>query len=321
MNFQRLPKLEKYTFYLDVAIKRGKERAAQLPKRREEKLLRAKRKSGMFITTTGKVLQGKLTGIVKSYPSFNELPDFYKELIRVTLDLPDIRQALGALQWAATAITDFTEQYARKVKGSRTYADARRHQQAYLGRISSVVKQVKNAFEIIEHARRIMKQYPDVKELPTVVIAGYPNVGKTTLLKALTNSAPKIASYPFTTLRPMLGSYSYRSITYQVMDTPGMLDRPLKQMNKAEKQAVLALRHLSGVVIFIVDATEQCGYTLREQLSLLQQTKQQFKQPFITVANKIDISSPVKQALNISAEKKKGIAMLRQRVAAAFQQA
>ena len=304
MNFQRLPNVEEYTFYLDVAIRRGKAKAESLPHYREEPISRAKKKAHAFLSTTSDSLHGRLMNLVKEYPAFNTLPEFYKELAHVTLDVAEVRQALGAMQWGAETVRKFTQQYEKKIKGSRLVDDVKEHQRVWLGRISSVIRQIRKSFLILEEARRVMKQYPDVKEMPTVVIAGYPNVGKTTLLKALTNSKPKIASYPFTTLRPMLGSYTHQSVTYQVMDTPGMLDRPLSSMNHVEKQAVLAIRHLAQVIVFILDPTQQCGYTLKEQESLLEQVKKQFDMPFIVVANKTESGHRIEGILNISAEKK-----------------
>ena len=320
MNFQRVAKVDTADFYLDIAIKRGKAKVEQLPNRREPASTRARKKARKFVVETGDILIGKLNNIIKNYPSFNTLPTFYKELAKVTLELDDVRQSLGAIQWAAESVDTFTRHYKGKIGASKEVPDMKFFQREYIGRISSVMKQIKKSFPILENARKTMKNYPDVKELPTLVIAGYPNVGKTTLLKALTTSAPKIASYPFTTLRPMLGTYTHHNVTYQVMDTPGMLDRPLTHMNRVEKQAGLALQHLAQLVIFVLDPTELCGYSLKEQQALLAQIEKHFKIPFIVVANKSDISEKLADVMNISAEKNTGIATLRQQVAAVYRQ-
>lgn len=55
-------------------------------------------------------------------------------------------------------------------------------------------------------------------------MVGYPNAGKTTLLAALTRAIPKIASYPFTTLRPYLGHLIFDDYTsIKIADMPGII--------------------------------------------------------------------------------------------------
>ncbi|MBL0690713.1 MAG: GTPase ObgE [SAR324 cluster bacterium] len=65
----------------------------------------------------------------------------------------------------------------------------------------------------------------DLKVLADVGLVGFPNAGKSSLLKKITNASPKVADYPFTTLTPQLGVVqldNYQTIT--IADIPGLID-------------------------------------------------------------------------------------------------
>lgn len=53
---------------------------------------------------------------------------------------------------------------------------------------------------------------------------------------------------------------------WQVIDTPGILDRPLEERNIIEMQAITALAHLHCAVLYFIDISEQCGYTIAQQV-------------------------------------------------------
>lgn len=65
----------------------------------------------------------------------------------------------------------------------------------------------------------------ELKSLADVGLIGFPNAGKSSLLAALSNATPKIASYPFTTLRPNLGvvNFDYHD-TFTIADIPGIIE-------------------------------------------------------------------------------------------------
>lgn len=135
-----------------------------------------------------------------------------------------------------------------------------------------------------------MKKIPNVKDMFTVVIAGAPNVGKSTLLKALTESEPEIAPYPFTTKNILLGYIKDVKHEIQVIDTPGLLDRKLEEKNIIEKQAILALKHLANVIIFVFDPTETCGFSKEYQVNVYRSIRENFSDKnIIVVINKIDL--------------------------------
>ena len=54
--------------------------------------------------------------------------------------------------------------------------------------------------------------------------------------------------------------------SYQVIDTPGILDHSLEERNTIEMQAITALAHLRAAVLFVMDVSEQCGHTIEEQV-------------------------------------------------------
>jgi nucleolar GTP-binding protein len=101
-----------------------------------------------------------------------------------------------------------------------------------------------------------------------------------------------------------------------VIDTPGLLDRPLEDRNDIERQAISALRYVGNVVLFIVDPSENCGYPIKEQYALLDEVKEFIDMPVLIVANKIDLESgdKVKADMRMSTLKKEGVLEVRNRL-------
>jgi nucleolar GTP-binding protein len=95
---------------------------------------------------------------------------------------------------------------------------------------------------------------------------------------------------------------------YQIIDTPGLLDRPLTSRNDIELQAIAALTHLADVIVFITDPSETCGYLFKDQLSLLNQIQDVFKdKKFIIVENKVDLKQSDSKNKKISCKTQNGI--------------
>ncbi len=129
-----------------------------------------------------------------------------------------------------------------------------------------------------------------MQDEPTIVIAGYPNVGKSSFVSKITGASPEIAPYPFTTKGVAIGHFMRDGMRYQVMDTPGLLDRPMSERNDIERQAITAIHYLDAVVMFMIDPSESCGYEIEAQKHLLAEIRENFKLPLLVVSNKADRS-------------------------------
>lgn len=291
MNFQSLLKVENPDFYLDLAFKAGHEKAGKTKTRSKKQPEHIQRKFIELdrIKAVVKVLTNNFKSILDAYPHIDNLDEFYKALVKVALDYDILKKSLGAVAWCIKTIQILGGDYDRKLRKSSNEEHMMTLRTGFYGRVSSVVKQIKNELAYLEESRKAMKKFPTIKtSIPTVVIAGFPNVGKSTLLKALTGAEPKIASYPFTTQRLMLGYYK-NDTKIQFIDTPGLLDRLLEKRNKIELHAVLALKYLAKIILFVIDPTESCGYSIPEQLSLLKSIDKNFQIHIIIAVNKIDI--------------------------------
>jgi len=64
-----------------------------------------------------------------------------------------------------------------------------------------------------------------------------------------------------------VGHMDHRYLRWQVIDTPGILDHPLEERNTIEMQAITALAHLQCAVLYFIDISENCGYTIDQQVS------------------------------------------------------
>jgi len=289
MNFQDLKSVETSKFYLDVAIRRTKKRID---------LLRQQRRKGTLLQKSKKLELSKLESvdfelrdllfpILKSYPSFDNLSEFYKELIKTTIDLPYMKKSLAAIKWCVEKNAHFMRLYKNKIRRSTEITRINQYRREYYGRISSTMRQIDKHLIYLEEARKIMKGYPAIKtSLPTVAITGFPNVGKSTLLTKITTAKPKIAEYAFTTQRINQGFATINGEKIQFLDTPGTLDRFEKQ-NVIEKMASLAIKYLAEVIIYVFDPTET--YEVKMQIELLRNLKKSRK-PIIIYLSKTDVA-------------------------------
>ncbi len=180
----------------------------------------------------------------------------------------------------------------KKIKTVKSPEEAGKVRRHVFGRIASIMNQIDDKLTFLEETRLRIKEIPSVKEMFTVVVAGYPNVGKSTFVRNISSAEPKVDVYPFTTKEIHVGhTYLEGKGSIQIIDTPGILDRPISKRNKIEKQAILALKHLANSIIFLLDPSETCGYSLKNQLHLFHEIKKLFKEvPLVPVLNKIDLS-------------------------------
>lgn len=289
MNFQDLKKIEKADFYIDLAMRKSRESAEQIRnsgvigKNRFEK---SKKIELARMNSAKDSLYASMDRIVKSFPSIDNLPEFYKELIKVTLDYAKLKKSLGAVNWSKTALVEFHQSYMRKMKNNEQIESINSLRREFFGRATSLIKQIKKELVYLEDARKTMKGYPAIKEMPCIAIAGFPNAGKSTLLSKMTSASPEISNYAFTTKKLNLGTTEIKSGTIQLIDTPGTLNR-FEKMNFIERQAYLALKYLAKVIIYVFDPTEQ--YPLKDQEKLFREIKK-YDKPIIVYVSKQDIA-------------------------------
>ncbi len=124
----------------------------------------------------------------------------------------------------------------------------------------------------------------------TILLTGYPNVGKSSFINTISKANVEVQPYPFTTKALYVGHTDYKNLRYQVIDSPGILDHSLDEMNTIEMQSITALAHLKSCVIYFVDPSEQCGYSVLEQIHLYNTIKPLFKnKPVLVAFNKTDL--------------------------------
>ncbi|MBN1544893.1 50S ribosome-binding GTPase [Candidatus Woesearchaeota archaeon] len=292
MNFQGLAKVETADWYIDLAFRNAKKSASEMKGQMRANPTSIKRAELAKISAVNRTLKRHLDLILTSFPSLDSLPEFYQELIRVTLDYAELKKSLGAVRWAQQKVRFFSDSYHNRIRRCRDFSRMTSYSREYYGRISSVMKQVKKQLEYLEHSRRVMKGFPNVKtKMFTVCISGFPNVGKTTLLAKLTGSRPEIADYAFTTKNLNTGYANINNHKVQFIDTPGTLDR-FEKMNLIEQQAYLALKYCADMTVFVFDASEQ-GYAEERQLKLLANIKAEAKE-FAVYISKTDIAQEQK---------------------------
>jgi GTPase len=165
-------------------------------------------------------------------------------------------------------------------------------------------------------------------EAPTVALAGYTNVGKSTLLNALTNADVSVNDRLFETLDPTTRAFEHDGRRYLVTDTVGFIRRLPTQLVEGFA-ATLEETLVADLILHVVDATSSDDL-LDEQARAVHSVLHEIgadELPLEVVINKIDAVDPLRRrrlsnrfpdAVQISALTGHGVEALRERIAERF---
>lgn len=141
----------------------------------------------------------------------------------------------------------------------------------------------------------------ELKVIADVGLIGYPNAGKSTLLKTITQANPKIANYPFTTLHPNLGIFRQYDREVVIADIPGIIEGAAEGIGLGNQ----FLRHISrtNILLFLIEPNienlnqtietyEKLANELEKYDSSLMETKK-----IIIAVNKMDLLTKDEQSI------------------------
>eukprot|EP00900_Chrysochromulina_parva_P008318 jgi/Chrpa1/17488/Chrysochromulina_OHIO_Genome00007572-RA len=233
----------------------------------------------------------KLTQILTDFPRLDDIHPFYADLINVLYDRDHFKLALGQMNIARQLIDRVGRDYAKLLKYGDSLYRCKTLKRAALGRMCTIMKRQKGALEYLEQVRQHMMRLPSIDPTTrTIIVAGYPNVGKSSFVNKVTRANVEVQPYAFTTKSLYVGHMDHKYMRWQVIDTPGVLDKPLEERNTIEMQSITALAHLHCCVLYVVDISEQCGFSIQQQVALFDSIRPLFhNKPLVVAINKIDV--------------------------------
>lgn len=290
--FERMPTVLNAEELINKAFNDSTKVEVELPPRLPA-ILKAKKREGARVRVVERSITGYLESLVKSVPTVDDMHPFYRDMLDILVGVPVAKSALGRLSRTARIIHEMGRSAMGQLKRARSPSAAATARRAFFGRSSSLIRESAKDLLTIAELRERMKDLPAADpDVPTVVMAGYPGVGKSTIVGMLSSAKPEVRPYPFTTQEIVIGHHMSRGSTIQMVDTPGILDRPLSDRSKTELLAISALGQLADTIAFLVDVSESNGFPLSDQKGLYDDLARTFSGKKILVSfNKTDLAS------------------------------
>ncbi len=240
-----------------------------------------------------RIVDSWVFSLVDKLPPPGAINEFYAEIL-ATGGLRDYKDTLAKLRGLRKAYRNLWRDYRIKAKNTLEVKESNRIARIFVGRTLSFVRKLGRDLQKLRYVMAELRKLPCINfAQPKIVIAGMPQVGKSTFVKAVSTAEPEVSPFPFTTKEIILGHAYVDHLPIQVIDTPGILDRPFAELNDIERKALVAIRFLADALVYLVDPSPNAYYSLSQQLNLLLSIKSVFKgKKIIVIINKIDEVSP-----------------------------
>ncbi|KAK2178094.1 hypothetical protein NP493_563g04039 [Ridgeia piscesae] len=290
-NFKKITVVPTAKDFVDIVLSRTQRKTPTVI-HKNYKISRIRHFYMRKVKYTQQNFHDKLTQILDDFPKLEDIHPFYADLMNVLYDKDHFKLALGQINTARHLIDNVAKDYVRLLKYGDSLYRCKQLKTAALGRMCTVMKRQGQSLSYLEQVRQHLSRLPSIDpNTRTLLICGFPNVGKSSFINKMTRADVEVQPYAFTTKSLYVGHMDYRYLRWQVVDTPGILDHTLEERNTIEMQAITALAHLRAAVLYIMDVSEQCGYTLEQQVELFENIKPLFaNKPLLVCVNKIDVT-------------------------------
>ncbi|MCS7110628.1 MAG: 50S ribosome-binding GTPase [Ignisphaera sp.] len=257
---------------------------------RSTKVSSSRRRVLIYLLKCEKVYQYIVTslGYIARLPRIEELQAFYAELINIA-SKNMYNKVIEDVSISIKILSNLWSKY-RKAILSSAPTEAKKLAREFVGRSLSILHRKLKMIDILDDVMKTARVAPCIDfKSPIIIISGMPQVGKSTLVGKISSAKTLVSPYPFTTKNIVLGHIDLGHIKIQVIDTPGLLDRSIDEMNEIERKAVAALKYLNSITLYLFDSSPEAYYSFGKQLSLLKMVEQLIgKDRVIPVFNKID---------------------------------
>ena len=303
-NFKNIPIIQKVNELIDTILSRTQSKTPTVT-HPGYKITRIRKFYMRKVRFTEDTIVEKLDGILKSFPKLDDIHPFYADMINILYDKDHYKLALGTINTAKNICQKLAGDYVKLLKYGDSLYRCKQLKVAALGRMMTTLKKLGSSFNYLEEVRKHLARFPSIDPTErTLILAGFPNVGKSSFMNKITYADSEVQAYHFTTQSLFVGHTYYKNIRWQVIDTPGILDRTLEQRNIIEMQTITALAHLDACILYFIDVSENCGYSIAQQVSLFDSIRPLFKnKPLVIIANKTDLRAyqdlPEKDRKNI----------------------
>ncbi|MEM0056867.1 MAG: GTPase [Candidatus Geothermarchaeota archaeon] len=286
--FEKSKKPKRYDEIKEEILAKIKKAASKV--RYKNKLETAIRREKSRIVVAYEGIKRNLERALSVLDAYENAHVFYKELINIIFKEEILKETRENLKKCLYILAKIKDNYLKKIEKIKNPKDGTEIRRESLGRLLSVIRRKRKYLDVVVELWRYAHKLPSIDfNEPIVVIAGPPNVGKSSLVNILSTAKSKVASYPFTTKEIHIGHMEANHYRIQVVDTPGLLDRPLSERNEIELKAIVALRHLPNLVVFMFDVSPSRYYDIEKQIKIFRDVKNLFhNKACIVVVNKID---------------------------------
>ncbi|KAF4132479.1 50S ribosome-binding GTPase [Phytophthora infestans] len=216
---------------------------------------------------------GKLSGVTRQasldFPALRRMHPFEREVVVLTLGQGTYEKHIQRLRKVYASLHNTGKHYERECQELRTKQEAVDCGLRCVEELKKIVDDNAGTLREVANMAKVLRGLPHVDlDKPIFAFVGAPNVGKSSLVRALSTASPEVANYPFTTRGITMGHIFEEGISYQIADTPGLIFRSDETRNAIEKLAIAMMEKTQASIGFVFDPTGSSGTPTADQVLL-----------------------------------------------------